>query len=93
MSRQKENEPEYLRLDDAAKRLGLGLFRRSARVGKKKVSEYERLARTVRRLIENGQLQAVEDDAGRYVVREDWLEEYAARRAIRSKYRVPSVRT
>ncbi len=45
----------------------------------------ERLARTVRPLINSGKLRAVKDQ-GTWLVREDWLDEYEALRIVRSQW-------
>lgn len=75
----------YFRLPEVAQRLGLGQVRkpRCGLAAGKVISEEERLARAVRRLVEKGLLKAVKDQ-GTWLVREDWIEEYEALRMIRA---------
>lgn len=82
----RNREPAYLTLPEAARRLGLGLRRQTRKNPKYSVSEIERLARPVRKLIRENKLKAVYDTGG-YLVREDWIEEYEARREIAAKWK------
>jgi len=76
----KQEEQRYHTLPEVAERLGLGRVRRACRTpAQAPISEEERTARAVRRLIRSGDLLAVLD-GGRYLVREDWLVEYEDRR-------------
>lgn len=80
MATTKQNPQRYLTLPEVAQRLGLGLTRRRRRSSDAEpLTEDERAARAVRRLIRNGQLVGVLD-GGRYLVREDWLIDYEDRR-------------
>lgn len=76
----KPSPQRYMTLPEVAQRLGLGLTRRRRRsADAEPLTDDERAARAVRRLIRNGQLVAVVD-GGRYLVREDWLTDYEDRR-------------
>jgi len=80
MARPPTPASRYFTLPEVALRLGLGRTRRRRRSTEAEpVTDEERAARAVRRLIRSGQLVAV-NDGGRYLVREDWLLEYEVRR-------------
>jgi hypothetical protein len=76
----KSEHLKYFTLPEVAQRLGLGQTRRRRRDTEAvPLTEAERAARAVRRLVRSGQLTAVLD-GGRYLVREDWLNDYEDRR-------------
>lgn len=81
----KQDQHRYLTLPEVADRLGLGKTRRPRKnPGQNPVPAQEAAARAVRRLIQKGDLRAV-IEAGRYLVRSDWVDEYEDSRELRSR--------
>lgn len=79
----------YLTLTEVGQRLGFGLVRRiRSPIGKKPISDSERLARPVRRAIRRGDIRCVWDSISNcYLIREDWIEDYERKRISRASER------